>query len=198
MTVAIDKQIQMVLDNDHLHYVFLGDNVISGNKIGTDVSGSFAIPNGTGITIFGAAASSILAGNVISGNLNVGISLGEVGYGPGNSNSIQGNTISLNGQYGVQLLAGSNNNYIGQNTFGPNGVGSVYVDPSAVGNNIGYTPEPTPSSFSAQIQQIFTYYVQMIQDMATGNVNDFFQSVQNAVSLYTIVELEILNGLLRM
>jgi hypothetical protein len=192
-----DNGIEMSLPNSFVGDVIPGNNVVSGNKIGTDVSGSFAIPNGTGITIFGPAANSTIEGNVISGNLNVGISLGLAGWGPGNSNSIQGNTISLNGQYGVQLLEGSKNNYIGQNTFGTNGLGSVYVDPSAVGNYIGYTPQPTPSSFSAQIQQLFGYYPQMVQAVQTGNVSAFVQALENYVTLYATVELEIIHLLLR-
>lgn len=178
-------------------YNFDANNVVSGNKIGTDVSGSVAIPNGTGIAICNSANGSSITGNLISGNLNVGISLGTAGYGPGNSNSIQGNTIGLNGQYGVQLLAGSNNNYVGQNTFGPNGVGSVYVDPNAVGNYIGYTPQPTPSSFLAQIRQLIGYYPLMVQAVQTGNVNAFVQALENYVTLYAAVELEIFNVILR-
>ncbi|HTU20813.1 MAG TPA: right-handed parallel beta-helix repeat-containing protein [Gemmataceae bacterium] len=253
--------IQMVLDNSFLHYVFLGDNVISGNKIGTDVSGSFAIPNGTGITIFGAAASNTIDGNTISGNLNVGISLGLAGFGPGNSNWIQGNIIGLNasqtavispgaygisinngsqgnviqsnviagasvagvvlsnatgnavnqnwigqsaygqgfanGSYGVELLASANDNSVLQNAFGPNGIGSIYVDPNAVGNELGYTPQPTLSSIRAQIQQLFGYAVQLVQAAQTGNASGFVPALQSYVSLYVTVELELLNYLLR-
>lgn len=112
--------------------VFPDNNVISGNKIGTDVSGSYAIPNGTGITISGVipistiAANNDIDGNLISGNLNAGITLGVAGYGPGNSNTIQGNIIGLNasqtavispGSYGIFFTDGSTGNNVHTNVI---------------------------------------------------------------------------------
>ncbi|MDY0019312.1 MAG: right-handed parallel beta-helix repeat-containing protein, partial [Anaerolineae bacterium] len=74
------------------------DNVISGNFIGTDVSGTTAVPNRKGIIISGGARNTIggttsSARNLISGNGDYGIYLT-------NSNTIstviQGNTIGAN------------------------------------------------------------------------------------------------------
>ena len=85
--------------------VFLGDlttdTLIEGNYIGTDVSGTVALPNRTGIigedgdnTIGGATSTpGTGAGNLIAGNSNGGIA---IGIDPGsilNSALIQGNVI---------------------------------------------------------------------------------------------------------
>lgn len=239
--------------------------IIFQNKIGTDVSGNYAIPNGNGITLADNASNNYIgfpqsftiawpSGNLISGNRNLAISIGDSVLGSANNNyvmyniiglnasqtaaisngaygisinsgsqgnliqsnviagasaagvvlsnatdnSVNQNSIGQNGSYGVELLAGANYNSALQNTFGPNGVGSVYVDPNAVGNYIGYTPQPTPSSFSAQIQQLFGYYPLMVQAVQTGNVNAFVQALENYVTLYAAVEQEIFNFLLRM
>jgi parallel beta helix pectate lyase-like protein len=263
--------IEMQLDDLHHRTAIPGYNLISGNKIGTDVSGNFAIPNGTGIFIFGAAANNTISDNLISGNLNVGISLGEAiygiygygSYGPGNSNWIQGNIIGLNasqtavispgnygisfshgstgnhvqgnviagaklagilsdtntsgnyinqnwigesangqsfpnGYYGVELLSGSWYNSVMNNSFGPNGVGSVYVGPNTNWNSISYTPQPTPSSLLAQVQIMVDYYLLMVQELALNNPSGFFGALQDYMYFAGIVQTEIFNSLLRM
>ena len=86
-------------------------NMVYGNLIGTDIEGSAAIPNATGILI-------------ISGSDNV----------IGGSTPEQGNVISGNTKAGIELVvANSNrleNNFIGAtsrgNTSLPNGVGIVF------------------------------------------------------------------------
>ncbi len=257
--------IEMQLDDLHHRTAIPGYNVISGNKIGTDVSGSFAIPNGTGITISGLAGNNTINGNLISGNLNAGIVLGQVYYGAfgaGNSNTIMGNIIGLNasqtavispgnygifftngstgnnvhtnviagaklagvvsdtntsgnslrgnwiaesangqsfpnGYYGVELFSGSWYNSVLNNSFGPNGVDSVYVGPNTNWNSIGYTPQITPSSFVAQIQIMLDYYALMVQELVLTNRSGFFDALQNYMYFAGIVQTEMLSSLLR-
>jgi hypothetical protein len=89
-------------------------NQIEGNFIGTDASGTRALPNGYGVELFSGSANTISggslpgAGNVISGNLYDGIGI----YSDGNV--IQGNRIGTdlsgtnplgNGRDGVDILA---------------------------------------------------------------------------------------------
>ncbi|HOJ00173.1 MAG TPA: hypothetical protein PLL88_01025 [Anaerolineaceae bacterium] len=82
-------------------------NSVIGNYIGTDITGTKAIPNNTGLTIWtvsfnrvgGTAAGE---GNLISGN-QIGINLN--GYGV-TDNIILGNTIGLDAS-GEKLLEGS-------------------------------------------------------------------------------------------
>ena len=50
-------------------------NPVIGNYIGTDVSGSIAVPNANGIVVDGASDSHLIDQNVISGNLQQGIAI---------------------------------------------------------------------------------------------------------------------------
>ena len=179
------------------------NNSISANFIGTDPSGTTAAGygnQGNGIFIGPNTQGNSIAMNVIAGAGLDGVVLSGATSNFVNQNWIGESTNGQsfpNGNYGVELQAGANDNYVGKNTFGPNGVGSVYVDTNAVGNYIGYTPQPTPSSFSAQIQQLFGYFPLMVEAAQTGNVNAFFQALQSYVTLYVTVELEILNAFQR-
>jgi hypothetical protein len=89
--------------------------VIEGNRIGTDVSGTYAIPNGMGV--WGGGTGDVIGGsdpaarNIISGNARSGILF------TGTQSAIQGNFIGTdvtgvrllpNGWQGVDV-AGSNN-----------------------------------------------------------------------------------------
>lgn len=89
------------------------DNVVQGNHIGTDVTGTAAVPNGTGVSM-GAGGNTIggttaAARNVISGNRDDGIRL------QGSGNRVQGNYIGTNAAgtaalpntEGVRLAGGS-------------------------------------------------------------------------------------------
>lgn len=70
------------------------------------------------------------------------------------------------------------------------------VDPNAVSNLIGYTPQPTPSSFVAQIKQIIGEYALLVPAMQNGDISDFFQAPLNIILLYATAELEIFNFVL--
>jgi hypothetical protein len=112
--------------------------IIQGNLIGTDISGTFAIPNGQGVelsqsnncSIGGSAAG---AGNVIAGNL--GSEISQV-YGSGHV--IQGNFIGTD-ITGTKSLAAPNN--IGLNVSAGDGLsigGSGAGEGNLVsGNGIG-------------------------------------------------------------
>jgi hypothetical protein len=91
-----------VISNNTVSGVRLSDlgtssNTVAGNKIGTDVAGNAALPNGAGIEIQNNAASNIIggtvtgAGNVVSGNTHTGIDIGVAYY-----NVIEGNKVGTN------------------------------------------------------------------------------------------------------
>ncbi len=98
-------------------YVNGRNNTICGNYIGTNASGSSARPNGTGISLGGAANGNIiggtnqggsLRGNVVSGNLSFGIIVQG-----GLDNAIYGNYVGLDGDGGVALGNGNRGIYLG-------------------------------------------------------------------------------------
>lgn len=106
------------------------NNTIAGNYIGTDISGTVAIPNnGAGVSLKGASnlvgtdgdgTADAAEGNVISGNDTNGVWIGA------NQNRVAGNLIGTtvdgmsalgNGAGGIQIAAGQNN-IIGTNGDG--------------------------------------------------------------------------------
>ena len=149
-----------------------GENVVAGNLIGTDATGSKAIGNTYGVTIdvsngnlIGTSgndgAGDAYERNVISGNTNY-----DVGIAYGNDNTIAGNNIgtSETGGAGVGVAKGSGvfifagvANTIGgltaddSNLICNNGTGIQFnggsTDTQNVveGNNIGYNPGPVGS-----------------------------------------------------
>ncbi|HEY5044035.1 MAG TPA: hypothetical protein VIK53_18845, partial [Verrucomicrobiae bacterium] len=135
------------------------NNVMLGNFIGTDISGTASLGNHyAGVTISGGGGNQIGGtsagnGNLISGNIQDGIAL----VGGSVTNVIQGNLIGLsaagtsalpNGQNGISISGGSSNiiggvvaaarNFISGNA--DNGVGILLatdVGNTVMGNYIG-------------------------------------------------------------
>jgi uncharacterized repeat protein (TIGR01451 family)/CSLREA domain-containing protein len=130
-----------------------GPTRVFGNKIGTDITGTIAIPNGTGVqvvnapdTVIGGATSG--DGNLISGNTGDGVLFAndpaDAITGPSANSSISNNVIgedatgsSLpNGGWGVQVGDANSNITVGgtaglANTIANNGTGGVAVTGSA-------------------------------------------------------------------
>jgi len=121
-----------VLSGNSQYGVFITDsnttgNVVLGNYIGTDASGSNGIPNGK---------SGIFVGNVSSGNI------------VGSTNPAGRNLLSGNSEYGVIITSNTManvvlGNYIGVNASGSlmvsNQLGGVFLAEGAIGNTIGGT-----------------------------------------------------------
>jgi hypothetical protein len=148
-------------------------NQVLSNYIGLNAAGTAAIPNSfSGIDIFTAAASNIIGdvgkGNVISGNLNYGMSLSGTGT---SMNTVKANLIGLN----ATATAGIGNGFSGVGLF--NGARSNTIGGAGVGNMIAFNGI---SGFYAGID---------VWDNTTFG-NDF-----NANSIYSNVNLGInLNG----
>jgi hypothetical protein len=122
-------------------------NAVEGNYIGTDATGSRALGNTTGVSIFGAennlvGGTAAGAGNVISGNRQDGIDLqGTVGSN-GNSNVVQGNLIGTD-PTGTQALGN-----------GANGVW-IYSAPSTL---VGGTVAAARNVISGNQAGVFCYF----------------------------------------
>ena len=114
------------------------NNIIQGNYIGTDVTGTVAIPNANqGFAVFAAAGgtnttntvggTAALAGNVISGNGGFGVAISSGGT---TGTLVQGNKIGTrtegtgvpNGGTGVRFDAGTSNNTVGGTAVGAGNV----------------------------------------------------------------------------
>ena len=115
------------------------NNWIRGCYIGTDNSGSTAMPNFDGIVVFGGTATANTIGGPLLDQLNV----------------ISGNTT-----YGIRLTNGSNNteikrNYIGVNAAATsalgNGINGIYIAISTDFNRIGTNTVPNIISGHAGI-----------------------------------------------
>ena len=75
--------------------------------------------------------------NTIAGNTVNGIVAAAVTRNSFSRNYVgrsQSGTAFANGSYGIVLLAGANYNWVLENAFGSNGLGSYWVSPQAVGN----------------------------------------------------------------
>ena len=121
------------------------ENRILGNRIGTDISGMIALPNGYGVTIHLSGSNRVGgsepgAGNIISGNTYQGVQLAEAAT----SNFVQGNYIGTdatgtqplgNGRYGVRISNGGSHNLVGGSA---DGEGNVISCNASGGVGIGY------------------------------------------------------------
>jgi hypothetical protein len=114
-----DRGVQFISGSDHL---------LQGNYIGTDVTDSFAIPNGDeGVELDGTAGVLVGGatlvpgtgpGNVISGNIGVGVSV----FADPTGNQIEGNIIGADGT-GTNPLGNSLDGVLLRG--GPNAVGGT-------------------------------------------------------------------------
>ncbi len=119
------------------------DNMIRGNRIGTDASGTAALPNGSGVTLENGAQNNVVGGatagerNIISGNAE-GVTILDSGT---NGNAVKGNYIGItaagnaslgNGENGILIGFGAQGNTIGGTTPGERNVISGNVEGVAI------------------------------------------------------------------
>ncbi len=131
------------------------DNLVQGNFIGTDMTGTVDLANGTGVVIESGASSNTIGGttaasrNIISGNVQNGITISDSGT---TGNLVQGNFIGTditgkvdlaNGGDGILIESGASSNSIGgitsgaANTIADNtGIGVAVTGNTSTGNAI--------------------------------------------------------------
>jgi len=128
-------------------------NTIQGNFIGTDVTGTSAVPNSSGIALAGESHFNKIgnnvagSGNVISGNETAGVYLSAFSVGPGpTGNKIFGNFIGTqangtsplgNGTNGVELDHSAKSNVIGDDLAGAGNVIAFNGTDPVYGPNAG-------------------------------------------------------------
>jgi hypothetical protein len=111
------------------------DNVIEGNFIGTDVTGTQSLGNGTDGVLFSNAAGDTVggtapgAGNLISGNTNFGV---DLAFGDAQQDVIQGNRIGTDVTGMLALGIGD----VFNNTVGGTTVGARNVISGNIGDGI--------------------------------------------------------------
>lgn len=110
------------------------DNMVTGNRIGSNADGTAALANGLGgvIVTDGSHGNVIGGGNVISGNANAGIWLTGAGVV---NNVVEGNLIGTNAGgnaaipnsfVGLYVVSGASDNVISGNVIAGNGIGFGY------------------------------------------------------------------------
>ncbi|MCU0707282.1 MAG: right-handed parallel beta-helix repeat-containing protein, partial [Pirellula sp.] len=123
-------------------------NLVQGNLIGTDPTGTIAIPNAIGVNFNAGATNNVIGGstagarNIIGGNTLYGVNLSDVGT---SNNAVAGNYIGLNATgttavanaVGISITAGTNNR-IGTDGDGVNDAdeGNVISGNAAEGINV--------------------------------------------------------------
>ena len=115
-------------------------NVVSANFIGTDATGTAALPNTTGLYIGGDVTNSTIGGQSTStANTIASITKGISLDGPGNGNVILRNTISGNSGMSIDLANdGPTANDAGDADAGANGLQNtpVFVDATLAGSTL--------------------------------------------------------------
>jgi len=128
-------------------------NLVQGNFIGTDMTGTAAVSNSTGVQVIVAHGNTIGgtmpgAGNIISGNTGSSGTRAGIDILGGTGNQVQGNLVgtdaagaaALSNLVGVQLRSGADANTIGGTTAGAanviSGNQSSGLQISAEGNQV--------------------------------------------------------------
>jgi gliding motility-associated-like protein len=118
------------------------NNTIDGNHIGTNSTGTAAIPNGHGIIVEASDNNNIggIAANTISGNIAIGIIVSNSTSTTITNNKIgvgDDATTSLSNRTGIRFILGGANNTVLNNTIAHNTFNGIKVDDAtSVGNTI--------------------------------------------------------------
>jgi hypothetical protein len=147
-----------VISNNRQQGVWISDsgtsgNLVEGDKIGTTVNGTGALPNSTGVFIQNDATGNTVGGttlaalDVISGNYSDGVHI----EGGASSNLVEGDDIGVayggtaslgNGGSGAAIFGGASNNSIGASAAGAgnvisgNGQNGVFISDSTTTGNL--------------------------------------------------------------
>ncbi len=198
------------------------NNRVAGNYIGTNASGTGAIPNAAGgVDIFGAATGNKIggtengAGNLISGNTGRGVSISAANT---TNNTVAGNVIGMNAAgsaalpntgAGVGIFNSATANIIGvpnggRNYIGGNGaMGVRLADASTTGNivqnnSIGMSPTGTiignTGTNGAGVQVLTGSSGNLIGGTAPGTANLITGNAQGGVEILDTAARNTISG----
>lgn len=162
-------------------------NALIGNKIGTNITGTAAIPNETGVHIDGATYANLVDSNLISGNLANGITLFAT-YSDYNTiirnkigTDITGNLPLGNGIQGILITQGSAHNTIGgsvanANIIAFNGRNGIKVESENSDHNlISCNSIHSNGNYGIELYPVDGFNPNDIDDLDTGP-NDLMNS----------------------
>ncbi len=176
-------------------FIIGNENVVQGNYIGTDISGTMALANGnTGVRIGNSGpvissgnivgGSGVGEGNVISGNAWAGVDVVN-----SDLTTIRGNTIGLNASQTAALpnyfgitLGSSLNNFIGGTTAGAGNMiagntrQGIFVGENCVNTSIRANFIGVNSSGQALGNGMDGIVVQYAMDTNIGGINDPYEN----------------------
>lgn len=128
-----------------IYYGNCSQNDIVGNYIGTDVSGSFSLPNATGICVDDASHYNTIENNLLSGNISYGAFIVTTGsyYNTFRNNLVGTNaagTDTIPNDVGLLLAGGAKYNTIGGSNAGDRNVisGNYYTGIEITDNTTKY------------------------------------------------------------
>jgi titin len=180
-------------------------NVVQGNSIGTDTTGTAALSNDIGVLVSGAAGNAIGeaqagTGNLISGNHQYGIELANAGT---SSNQVLNNTIGTDAagtsalaNYDGILVKSAPNNIIGLagagNVISGNSqYGLVIVGAGATGNQVQSNFVGTDETGNAALPNVIGIVINNIGNNTVGGTT---AATRNLISGNTSYGLELVNA----
>lgn len=162
-------------------------NNIVGNYIGTDVSGSFSIPNATGICVDAASNHNMIEQNLLSGNVSYGIFIVTTGsyYNTFRANLVGTNatgTSAIPNDVGIIIGGGAKYNLIGgdnpadRNIFSGNNYSGIEISDNTTDSN-----------------QIIGNF---IGTDITGNValSNYYGIAMSSLSSHSLIDRNIISG----
>jgi len=174
------------------------DNVVIGNYMGTDRTGTIAVPNGSsGIRVdhdsFNNQVGQVEMGNVISGNTTNGLAVGgaetrnNIIYNNLIGVDVTGATALENGLYGVYVYSGASSNIIGGNNEGERNIisgnkrsGIVFTNAGTDSNRVAGNVIGTDYTGKLNLQNgeygIFIFDDPRYNQIGTGNIIRFNRS----------------------
>ena len=152
-------------------------NVVVGNRIGTDVSGTRALGNNIGVLITGGAVNNTVGGssedfsNVISGNLSTGVDIEGIGT---SGNTVAHNHIgtdiseayTLPNSTGVLIGGAASGNTIGgQNIISGNNESGIHIRGAGLASSDRPAPETSGNTIVANWIGINEGYEKLSNDV---------------------------------